>query len=65
MEVTKMWLSPKELAVAYELSYHEALRIAKSGEVGGYWSGNRFKFNAHRAQEAYESGVFEEVLSTR
>ncbi len=61
----KMWLAPKEVAEMYELSYHEALALAKSGQVDGYWRGNRFRFNAARTQQAYEAGTFERVLSTK
>lgn len=64
-QIAKMWLAPKEVAAIYDLSYHEALALAKSGRVDGYWRGNRFRFNAARTRKAYEDGTFEEVLSTK
>lgn len=64
MEVA-LWLSPRQLGEEYGIGYAAALKLAKSGELAGYWSGNRFKFNAPKAREAYEAGVFEQVLSTR
>ena len=65
MEVTKMWLAPKEVAAIYEISYHEALDLAKSGEIDGYWRGNRFRFNAEKMRLAFEDGTLERVLSGR
>ena len=60
-----IWLSPRELGEEYGIGYKAALQLAKSGKVQGYWRGNRFRFNAKKAREAYEDGVFEQVLSTK
>lgn len=65
MEALALWLSAREVGEIYGIGYAAALRLAKSGKVQGYWAGNRFRFNAQKTREAYESGVFERVLSTR
>lgn len=61
----RMWLTPRELAETYELSYREALMLAKSGKLAGYWRGNRYRFNAVDARRAFEDGTIAAVLTTK
>lgn len=59
------YLTPQELADVYGVSYREALALAKSGKVAGYWRGNRYRFRADAARRAFDDGTFEAVLSTK
>lgn len=65
MEALAIWLTPRQVGEMYGIGYKAALQLAKSGEVRGYWAGNRFRFNAQKTKEAYEAGVFERVLDTK
>lgn len=59
------YLTPQELADTYGVSYREALVLAKSGKVAGYWRGNRYRFRADAARRAFNDGTFEAVLTTK
>lgn len=63
--VEQAYLTPQELADTYGVSYREALTLAKSGKVAGYWRGNRYRFRSDAARRAFDDGTFEAVLSTK
>lgn len=66
MAVTRMWLTCRQFAERYQVSYETALVLAKKGACDGHWAGekkSRFMFNASRCDSMYESGELDRAIN--
>ena len=63
MEVTKLWLTVKDVQRIYGLTYEQARRLR--GQIQGFYEGRKYHFNALEVRRAYESGEMARMLDTR